>query len=256
MTRSPSSRWTTLAVAGGALALAASIATPAAAQSGGPGFSFREPRGSLTLRAGLASADARGELFDFTTDALTLDRGDFRGLSYGAELSIGQPGSRLDGFLGIGLATSSAQSEYRDWVGTDDLPIKQSTSFRRVPISMGLKAYLTPRGRSLGRFAWVPSRVAPYVGAGVGAMYYRFSQDGEFVDFETGEIFRSTFRTKGWGPMGLAMAGVDYSLAPMVAVTGDVRYQYAKADVGGNFDGFDKADLSGFTTTLGLTLRF
>jgi opacity protein-like surface antigen len=229
---------------------------PAAAQGGGPGFSFREPRGTLTLRAGLADITDGGELFDFATSNLRLHRSDFRGMSYGAELAIGQPGSRIDGFVSLGLSTSSAQSEYRDWIGDDDLPIRQSTSFRRVPVSMGVKAYLAPRGRALGRFAWVPSRVAPYVGAGVGAMYYRFAQEGEFVDFETGDIFQSRFQTKGWGPMGLGMAGVDYSLAPMVAVTADVRYQYAKADVGGSFDGFDKVDLSGFTTTLGITFRF
>src|SRR5687767_1274296 len=93
------------AVATAAALLAA--ADPAHAQAAGDGFAFRAPRAGLTLRAGLANATARSDLFDFATDTLTLDRGDFAGLALGAELALGRPGSRVDWVLGAGYASAS-----------------------------------------------------------------------------------------------------------------------------------------------------
>jgi hypothetical protein len=253
MTRRPlSSRWTAVLAAAALLA----AADPALAQAGGDGFTFRAPRVGVTLRAGLANPTARGDLFDFATDTLTLGRGDFAGVALAADLSLGRPGSRVDWVLGLGYASASAPSEFRNMIGTDDLPIAQTTSFHRVPLTLGARAYLAPRGRAIGRFAWVPARVAPYVGAGVGATWYRFRQEGEFVDYATQDIFFDTFETSGWGPTGYGGAGVDLSLSPLMALTADARYVWARARVGGDFDGFDRIDLSGLSTTLGITFRF
>jgi hypothetical protein len=238
------------------LALGAPLHAQGRVQSRADGFLFAAPRAALTLRAGYAGADARSDLFAFTTDTLTLGRGDFGAPALAADLAFGRPGSRLDVVLGVGYAASRAPSEFRNWVDADDRPIEQTTTFRRVPLTASLKAYLLPRGRSVGRFAWIPARVAPYVGAGAGAMWYRFEQAGDFVDFETLDVFEDTFDTSGWGPMGQAMAGVDVSLGPRTAVTADARYVYAKAGVAGDFAGFDRIDLSGFATTVGVTFRF
>ena len=233
------------------------VARPAHAQDGGDGYLFRAPQASLTLRAGLAAAAARSDVFTESTDLLTLGRGDFRGFTLGADLAIARaPDSRIDIVLGVGYASSSTPSEFRDWVDQDDRPIVQTTSFRRVPVTVGAKAYLTSRGRSIGSLAWVPARIAPYVGAGVGATWYRFRQDGDFVDFRTDEVFTDTLETSGWGATAQASAGMDFSLSPRMALTLDARYVYAKAGVGQDFSGFDDIDLSGPAFTAGFTLRF
>lgn len=255
MTRRPSSTaWPIAALVGGVLALAPT--GDAGAQSGGRGFSFQPPRGGISIRGGLTGARAGGDLFDFTTGSLTLDQRDFRSATVAVDLAWTRPGSRLDVVVGSGFATASAPSEFRDLVGEDDLPIAQTTTFRRVPVTAGLRAYLLPRGRSIGRFAWVPNRVAPYVGAGVGATWYRFRQQGEFVDYETLDVFRDDFQSEGWGPTGYGHAGIDLALGVHVALTAEARYTYAKAAVGGDFDGFDSIDLSGLATTVGFTFRF
>lgn len=248
-------RWTaTHLVALAAATLAA--ADPALAQVSGDGFAFRAPRAGITLRAGFASPSARSDLFDFATDTLTLGRGDFAGLALAADLALGRPASRIDWVLGVGYASASAPSEFRNQIGDDDLPIPQTTTFQRVPLTLGARAYLMPRGRTIGRFAWVPARVAPYAGAGVGATWYRFRQEGEFVDYATQDIFFDTFETSGWGPTGYGGAGLDVSLSPAMALTADARYVWAKAAVGRDFEGFDRIDLSGLSTTIGITFRF
>ena len=232
------------------------LAAPAQAQDGGDGFLFRAPTVALTVRAGVAAASARSDLFDFAMDTLTLGRRDFAGLSLGAELAVGGPGSRIDAVFGVAYASSSAPSEFRNWVDADDRPIVQTTTLRRVPVTVGMRGYLLPRGRAIGRLAWVPARVAPYAGAGVGATWYRFRQEGDFVDFATRDVFGDSFETTGWGPSAYGSLGADVTLTPRIAVTVDARYTYSRAAVGGDFDGFDQIDLSGVATTAGLTFRF
>ena len=245
-------RWIAAVATGGLLAVAA----PARAQDGGDGFLFRAPTVALTLRAGRAAASARSDLFDFAMDTLTLGRRDFAGVSLGAELAVGGPGSRIDAVVGVAYASSSAPSEFRNWVDANDQPIVQTTTLRRVPVTLGVRAWLVPRGRTIGRLAWVPARVAPYAGAGVGATWYRFRQEGDFVDFETRDVFGDSFETSGWGPSAYGSLGMDVTLTPRIALTADARYAYARASVGGDFAGFDKVDLSGLATTAGLTFRF
>lgn len=227
----------------------------AAAQGSGDGFLFREPTRTIVLRGGFAHASAGSDIFTFATDQLTLGSGDFSGPTFGADLAV-QLTPRLDVVVGASYAGRSARSEFRDWVDQDDRPIEQTTKFRRVPVTASAKLYLMPRGRTIGRFVWLPARYAPYVGVGGGAMWYRFSQEGDFVDFETLDVFSDELESSGWTGTAHAMAGLDFALTPRLGLTGEARYTYAKATLGDDFEGFDKIDLSGISTTIGLSIRF
>lgn len=238
------------------LVLAALLAPGLArAQDNGDGFLFATPRATLTLRGGLTAPRAQGDLFGFVTDQFTLGRGDFRAPA--GELSLGvRLAPRLDLDVGVAYSRSNKESEFRHWVDNRDLPIQQTTSLARVAPTMGLRLYLLPRGRSVGSFAWIPSRFAPYVGAGGGAMWYRLRQDGDFIDFSTTAVFPDTFESSDWTTTAHVKAGADYSLGPRWALTGEGRYDWAHARLGRDFVGFDGIDLSGAALTLGFTVRF
>ena len=233
------------------------LLAPAAvlAQGTGDGFFFKEPVATWAVRAGFGHANAGSDIFSFTSRQLTVDRGDFSGFTIGSDLDF-RLSSRFVLGLGAWYASSSTPSEYRDFTDTEDLPIEQTTTFRRLPVTASVKAYLTPRGRSIGHFAWIPAKVAPYVGAGGGAMWYSFRQNGDFIDDATLAVFHDSFKSSGWAPEAHAMAGVDVSLTPRLVLTGEGRYTYAKAKMGEDFVGFDKIDLSGFAITAGLAIRF
>lgn len=237
-----------------AAALAVVPAT-ASAQSGGDGFFFKPPAGSITLYGGFDHANAGSDIFSFTTSQLTVDRGDFSAPTVGVDLSF-RLASRFDAVLGVAYAGRSTPSEFRDFVDQNDLPIQQTTTFQRLPVSASLKAYLVPRGRTIGHYAWVPNRYALYVGAGGGAMWYRFRQRGDFIDFNTNEVFSDTFASSGWTPEGHALAGLEISLSPRWAITTEGRYTWARATLGSDFSGFQRIDLSGVSATAGLTVRF
>jgi hypothetical protein len=229
--------------------------TIAAAQGAGDGFLFRRPVGSFTLRGGFAQAMARSDVFDDATTFLTLDRRDFSSLAFGGDLAFSLS-PRIDVSFGATYAGTSQPSRFRDYVDSDDAEIYQNTAFRRLPVTATLKAYLAPRGRSIGRFAWIPSRVAPYVGAGGGAMWYRLRQTGDFVDFEDLSIFADELESSGWTPTAHGLAGLEYSLGPRFYLVGETRYDWAKARLQSDFTGFDRIDLSGVSATLGVAVRF
>ena len=198
-----------------ALVAALLLAAPVHAQSGGDGFLFKQPSGSVTFRTGFNHATRRERSVLFTTNQLTVDRGDFSGASVAGDVSI-RLSRRADVVISVAHSHRETKSEFRDWLDNDRLPIEQTTTFRRVPLTGSLKAYLVQPGRSIGHFAWVPARFSPYVGAGGGVMWYRFAQTGDFIDFNTTRVFPDSFDSNGWTPTVHGFGGVDISLHPAV----------------------------------------
>jgi hypothetical protein len=253
-----------------AVAVVGSAATAgvARAQDGGHGFLFREPVAQFSVRGGYASATAGGDLFKQTFELHTLDRSDFGSGTIAADLSF-RLTPRLDFALSGAYAGRDAPSEFRKWTEAVEVngqevrrPIEQTNDFRRIPLAASLKYYLASRGRSLGEFAWVPSRLAPYVGAGGGATWYRFRQSGDFVldPLEVSgshDIVTDRFESSGWAPSAHVMTGADLTLSPHMGLTGELRYAYSKGKLRGDYEGFDDGiDLSGATATVGLFFRF
>lgn len=251
-------------VATAAAALAVGVggtgpATPELAAQTARGFLLGAPYASLTVRAGYHLPRAGGgngqeSLWDFTREQLTTETSDFGGLHLAGDLGV-RVGERLDFVVGVGFSRSRTGSEFRDWVGEDDLPIAQSTEFRTIPVTAGVKAYLWKRGRSVGRFAWIPRKWNAYVGAAGGLVWYRFSQFGEFVDYETNDIFEDRFVSDGRAPTVHLMGGAEVSLGPRVALIGEARYGFAKAPLEADFVGFADLDLAGFLATAGVSIR-
>jgi outer membrane protein W len=238
----------------GALAFA-SLTSVARAQDMGNGFFFGTPTGSFVVRGGWAMARAGSDLFSFTTDQLTLNRGDFSSPSGDIDLAFNvSPQWQI--VASGSVAITNRRSEFRHFEDNNNLPIEQTTSFSRVPLALSVKRYLTSTGRSIGKFAWIPSRFAPYVGVGGGVMHYRFRQSGDWIDFKTMDVFPSEYESDGWAPTANVQTGIDYSLNARFALTGEARYVWSKAPLSQDFQGFQKLDLSGFSTSIGVAVRY
>jgi len=216
-------------------------------------FLFGAPRGWLGINAGLVVPRAEGQLFTFVSDQLTVAKHDYQApvvdLHGGLWMS-----PRIDLVFGGEFSESNTTSEYRAFVSDERLPISQVTTFDQVNVSAGLKIALLSRGRPLGRYAFVPRTFVPYVGGGVGAFYYKFEQNGDFVDFVTFRIFNDTFKSNGWTPSGDVFAGADVRIWRGLFLTFDARYVWAHAPLESDFVGFDGIDLSGFRLATGLNV--
>ncbi|HET9582007.1 MAG TPA: hypothetical protein VFP76_04255 [Gemmatimonadota bacterium] len=241
----------------GAALLSATPLTPALAQDG---FLFHSPTLTLSGRGGYLRAAAGSDVYDFFVQQLTLERGDFSGAVVVGELAM-TVHPRLDVVAGVGHASSTTPSESRTHEGTDGLPIAQTTTLRRTPVTASVKLYPLPRGRTVGSHAWIPARMTPFVGAGGGALHYDLEQSGEFVDIascdenDVCEIFASTLTSDGWTGTLHVMGGVDYWLTTRLGLSGEARYQWASAPLSSSFVGFEDIDLSGFQGTAGLSVR-
>ena len=231
------------------------VAAPARGQDSGEGFRFHPPSGSWSLRGGFAMPSAGSDVFSYTTSNFTVSRGDFRALDLGGELSF-SVASRLDLVFDVSYSGMNKGSEYRAFVDNNNQPIEQSTGFQRTPVTVNARYYLTDRGRQVGRLAWVPNRVVPYVGAGLGMMYYEFDQKGDFIDTGTLAVNNDALHSAGWASMAQALAGVEWSMGPGWALRTEARYLTASAALGSDYQGFHRIDLSGMTSSVGFFIRF
>jgi len=245
------------------LALAGALILPAAAQAQ-EGFRFREPAMQLSLRFGAAMPRASGALYNDMRQRLTLGTGDFRAENLGADVLF-RVAPVLDLGVGFDYSQSTADSEYRHYTFDDpqESPIRQVTKLRRIPFNALVRVYPGGRGESVARYAWVPRAFTPYVGAGLGVLWYRLEQEGHFVNEQTFDIFINQYDSRGTTLAGQVLAGADYWVSPAIAITAEGRYTFASDDPGVDYGrtiynpaGYSSIDLSGVQLTAGLSFRF
>lgn len=237
--------------------LAATAATPDSAVAQEADFLFRTPSVTFGFFGGMNRTAGESQVFAETRDLLTIGPRDFDSPAFRGELAV-RVTPRVDIAFDVGHMRTEIDSEFRDFVeevGGQDVPIRQTTTLSQVPATLSGKYYLRDRGRSVGRFAWIPSVWAPYVGAGIGVVRYDFRQRGDFVLEETLEIVTATLQSQATGPAFQLLGGAEVSLGPRFLIVGDLRYRWAKATMKDDWVELDDIDLSGLLGTVGLAVR-
>lgn len=239
-----------------AMTLAATLVWPTAGHAqGGPGFLFSRPKVSLGIRTGYTLPRLSGHIFEFSRQEFTLNRFDFDAPYLGGEFAF-RVAEQWDVAVSAGWSESHGKSEYRYWVDLNNLPIEQETTFQNTSVSVGVRYYFNERGRSIGRFAWVPARLTPFVGAGVGVASYEFTQTGDFVDFQTLDIVADELVSSGSGAAVWGGVGADLSIGKQLYLTGEARYTLAGSEMSGPYSTYDWIDLSGLQVTAGISVRW
>lgn len=182
------------------------------------------------------------------TDALVFDIADFRTGNVFGEWSVGV-GKHLEFGAGIGFAQRAVPSVYLDVVDQSGRDIDQTLKLQIVPMTAVVR--FLPFGG--------PGTVQPYIGAGIGAVRYRYSEFGRFVDSDTLDIFSDRFTATGTAPAGVILGGVKFPLGgDIYSMSLEGRYLRAVGDTGGLANNFlgDKIDLSGGMFNVGFQVRF
>lgn len=189
--------------------------------------------------------DARvaGDTLVENRDLLVFDMSDFAGGSVGAEWLV-PIGEYFEVGAGLGFYRRTVPTVYEDFVDDDGTEIDQDLRLRIVPLTATVR--VLPLGQSRG--------VQPYFGAGVGVLNWRYSESGEFVDFNDGSIFRESYVADGNEPATVAFGGIRFA-ADSFSAGGEIRYQAAEADLDDRFLG-SKIDLGGWTYSFTFGLRF
>ena len=220
-----------------------------------PDFLFSRPDGSVTVRGSWLWARAGSDWYDFVTDQLTLEPQDFNSPGIGLDVNVAVT-PRLDAQFALDFSRANVASEYRRFVDNNRLPITQQTRLRELNMSGNIKVALTPRGREVSRFAWVPRTAVPYVGGGAGVLWFDVNQAGDFVDFVDLSVFSDVFGARGWTPSAQVFGGVDVRVFRRLYVTGDARYLWAAGTLGRDWIDFEPIDLAGFRVSAGFNVAF
>jgi hypothetical protein len=218
-------------------------------------FMLGRPRGFISVDGGFLFASAGSDLYEFVTDQLTIEKKNFN-----APVIGGRVGVMISPRLEVGVlyenARSQTASEYRDFIDNAGLPITQTTMRQDHQIAATVRWSLLPSGRRISRFAWIPRTLTPFIGAGAGAMKYRFEQYGSFVDFQTLRVFNDSFRSEGWAPSVHALAGADLRVFRKLYLMGEARYTWSSAKLSADFVDFEPIDLAGVRLGASLKLVF
>jgi opacity protein-like surface antigen len=133
---------------------------------------------------------------------------------------------------------------YRDFLDQNNNQIFHRTT---LDISSGTVAYtLYPAGPR--------GPVIPYLGAGVGIYGWRLHQVGDFID-SNNNIFGASAVDSGTAFGYLFLAGLEIPVTRHVALLVDGRYTVAHANLGGDFNGFGRLDLTGGQVTGGIAFH-
>ncbi len=244
-----------------ALTLALLVSTTALTSAQAPDFLFSRPSISIGLYGGWSMPREGSDIFDHVREEMTIQQGDFDAPLLGADLAFSLT-NHLDVVLGVEGARATRHSELLDWV-EDGWPIEQTTEFGWTRLNASGRVYLLDRGHTVGTHAWVPARWSAFVGGGGGIAWYSFEQYGDFIDYTTiddplgPEIVTGTLRTSGNGGSLHALAGLEITLTPRLALRGEYRYYWGTAPVDArDFRGFEPFDLAGHRATIGIATRF
>jgi hypothetical protein len=218
-------------------------------------FLFEKPGRFLGFRMGRFFPRAGSDLFDMVTRELTLEKSDLQAWDFGVEGGISLH-ERFDLVFGMETSKRTKNSEFRYYIDEQGMPITQTTIYSQTPLTVGIRFFLMPPGRQVGQYAWLPSRIVPYAGGGGGFLWYRFKQDGDFVDVTTLEIFSAELESTGCVPTIYLEGGAAIHLLKSTYLTLDLRYSWANDELEGDFVGFDPIDLRGLRLTAGVHWRF
>jgi Outer membrane protein beta-barrel domain len=154
----------------------------------------------------------------FLCEPLLFDIGDFGGATIGGEYLVGI-GKYVEAGVGAGFYQRTVSSVYEFVTRPDDTEIEQDLKLRIVPITATLK--FVPTGRD--------ASFQPYIGAGIAALMWNYSETGEFVDPVDGSIFRDTFTASGTEVAPVIFGGLRAPVGASMMLGGEVRYQKAEA---------------------------
>jgi opacity protein-like surface antigen len=178
--------------------------------------------------------------------SLAFDVDDFNSATFGGEWVVGI-GEFLEAGFGASFYQKTVHSLYAQKVRDDGSEIEQDLKLRIVPLTA------TVRFLPIGRRG-----VTPYVGGGIGAFNWHYSEVGEFI-FQNDVTDNDRFVADGWAAGPVVLGGIRFPVSDVWTVGGEIRWQKAvgKGLIEQNeFFLGDKIDLGGWNYNFTVHLRF
>lgn len=151
---------------------------------------------------------------------LVFEMDEFDSTTFGGDFSI-SVGSFIEVGAGLNYYQSTVPSVNDKYVDEDGTEIFMEMKQRNIPLALTAKVF--PLTRDAG--------FQPYVGGGVQFNRWQYTEVGEFLDYDTGEIFRDSFTDDGMEIGPVVLAGIRFPVGGSMLLGGEWRYSTAKADL-------------------------
>lgn len=186
----------------------------------------------------------RGDVLVANRDFLLFEVDDFGGGSVGGEWLV-PIGRFFEAGAGLQYTQQTVPSVYAAFEDPDGTEIDQDTRLRRLPVDFTVR--VLPFGQN--------NPVQPYFGGGLTALKWKYSEFGEFIDFDAGRrIFEGEFDAEGTEVGAVVLGGIRF--AGRRASGGfEVRYHHADTSLPDDFAG-PRLDLGGWSYQFTAGLRF
>jgi hypothetical protein len=213
--------------------------------------------GAFNFRLGAFFPSGNGDFWTANEAAFTLDSSDFigpiTGVGYNAAIT-----NYFEFDANADFYTSTVQSADRYYVDLDGFPIYHDTRLLSFPFSVGVR--VLPIGRFARRGAEGERYVrhpVPYLGGGIGAVYWQYTEEGDFVASDLSIVY-DRLTASGLAFEWYAMLGIEFPVSPIWNITLEVRQTWADATPGGTFYYVNPGslDLGGTSVFIGGSLRF
>lgn len=194
--------------------------------------SARDTRYAFSIYGGIRTLNATSDLFAANEVDFGITDDDFRTGGFGFEFDYAVL-SQVDVSVGFTNGSADTFASYLDFVYEDGGEIEHSARLAMSELSLGVRL------RLLGGAA----RVRPYLIGGFSGGWYRYTEVGEFVNFDTADIYYDEFREKSFLPGFFAGAGADVGVVQLpnggrVELFGEFRYSRTQGEHTEGFDGF------------------
>ena len=177
---------------------------------------------------------------------LVFEIDDFDSTTFGGDFAV-SVGSFLEVGVGLNYAQRTVPSVNADFVDDDGSEIFMEMKQKIVPLALTAKLFPLTRD----------AKFQPYLGGGVQFNRWQYTEVGEFLDYDTGEIFRDSFTDDGVETGPVFLAGVRFPVGDHVLMGGEWRYATGKAQLDPSLGFYgDTLDLGGHTWLFTVAYKF
>ena len=201
----------------------------------------------LDVRFGGFFPRADSNLFADDSELYTVSKNDWQGFTGGIEGDFilaknFELGLHFDGY------SRTLDTAYRDYEAPNGADIRQTLKLETFPVGVSFRIVPTSR----------KARIAPYLAVGADLVIWRYREIGDFIDFfdPSLPIIADSFESNGAAPGFHVAGGLRVMMNEDIGIVGEGRYLYAKEkNMGEDFRDLE-LDLSGWSATIGMHVRF
>lgn len=237
----------------GAAAFATALAIAAPAQAAAPPTQDSE----FQFRLGEFFPGGGGSFWDANEAAFTLDHSDFNGVIGGVGY-VGAINNYVEFGVGIDWYGESVRAADRNFTDQNGFAILHDTRLSLTPVTADIRFLPTGRFKERGPGGGhLVRHPVFYLGAGIGANYWRYEEEGDFVASDLSIVY-DRLTASGFAFEKHVLLGMEFPVSPRWNIYLEGRQSWCDTTPGGVFDVVNpgRLDLGGTIAVVGGSWRF